>query len=378
MTVFELLLIAVVLLVIMYTFVMSRLPKNLPPGPTPIPVVGNLLDFHGSRQMYKDFLKYREKYGNVVRLVLGPFQNVILVFGHKAIHKALIEQGKYFKFRPTKLYVNEKVFHSKGIAFGNGEIHQKLRRFTLLTLKDFGVGKKSLEERIQDEACILADELESYGGQPRDIRKILQRAVANIIAGIIYGSRLDYGDPDFLRLIQNIDTIFAIQSGNLPENVLPFLAYLPNSKGRKILNAYDDMSRYAKRRIKEHRETFDPNNIRDFVDLYLKAEEHEDEEVVNEENMFRVIVDLFNAGTDTTATTLVWSILYLMNNPDVQDKCQKEITESPLVSRIQYKRIHSLKVTLSTRSQPLFSTSILSLLILIFGKCQKSSTQRDS
>ncbi|KAL3874625.1 hypothetical protein ACJMK2_037611 [Sinanodonta woodiana] len=328
MTLLEVFLIALVVCIILYTFVLSRSPKNLPPGPKPLPVVGNLLDFPSGRQVYKDFLKYREKYGNVVRLVLGPFQNIILVFGHRAIHKALIEQGKDFKFRPTSLYVIKKLFYGKGITFGNGDAHHKLRKFTLVALRDFGVGKKSLEERIQDEAHILADEFESYGGQPRDIRKTLQRAVANIIAGIIYGTRLDYGDPEFIRLIQNIDTIFSITSANLPENFFPFLAHLPNSKARKVFDAFDDMSRFARRRIKDHRKTFDKDNIRDFVDLYLQAEEHEDEEAVNEENMFRVIVDLFNAGTDTTSTTLAWAILYLMTNPDVQDQCHKEIIEN--------------------------------------------------
>ncbi|KAL3874624.1 hypothetical protein ACJMK2_037610 [Sinanodonta woodiana] len=328
MTALEVFLIAPVVCIILYTFVLRRSPRNLPPGPTPLPVVGNLLDFSGSTPLYKDFLKYKDKYGDIVRLVLGPLQNVILVFGHKAIHKALIEQGNDFKYRPTSLFIIKKLFHGKGITFGNGDAHQKLRKFTLVALKDFGVGKKSLEERIQDEARIVAEELESYGGQPRDIRKTLQRAVANIIAGIIYGTRLDYGDPEFIRLIQNIDTIFTVVSARLPENFFPFLAYLPNSKARTVFNAFDDMSRYARKRIKEHRATFNPDNIRDFVDLYLKAEEHEDEEEVDEENMFRVIVDLFDVGTDTTSTTLAWAILYLMTNPDVQEKCQKEIKEN--------------------------------------------------
>ena len=36
-------------------------------------------------------------------------------------------------------------------------------------------------------------------------------------------------------------------------------------------------------------------------------------------------MDLFLAGTDTTAGTLRWLLLYLIRNPDVQQKCQNEI-----------------------------------------------------
>ena len=43
--------------------------------------------------------------------------------------------------------------------------------------------------------------------------------------------------------------------------------------------------------------------------------------------MFRMIVDLFNAGTDTTATGLSWAILHLIRNPAVQEKCRAEIMQ---------------------------------------------------
>ena len=46
-----------------------------------------------------------------------------------------------------------------------------------------------------------------------------------------------------------------------------------------------------------------------------------------EENLFQVIMDLFVIGTDTTAGALRWLLLYLIHNPDIQQKCQNEIHE---------------------------------------------------
>ena len=46
---------------------------------------------------------------------------------------------------------------------------------------------------------------------------------------------------------------------------------------------------------------------------------------ITEENLFQVIVDLFLAGTDTTAGTQRWVILHLLHNPSVRKKCQDEI-----------------------------------------------------
>ena len=48
---------------------------------------------------------------------------------------------------------------------------------------------------------------------------------------------------------------------------------------------------------------------------------------VIEDDAFRIIFDMFGAGTETTSTTLQWLFIYLMFNQTVQDKCRKEIYE---------------------------------------------------
>ena len=49
--------------------------------------------------------------------------------------------------------------------------------------------------------------------------------------------------------------------------------------------------------------------------------------IISEEDAFRMIIDLFNAGTETTSTTLQWFFIYMMYNQEVQEKCRKEIQE---------------------------------------------------
>ena len=43
--------------------------------------------------------------------------------------------------------------------------------------------------------------------------------------------------------------------------------------------------------------------------------------------MLRVIQDLFLAGSETTSTTLDWALLFMIEHPDIQRKCQKEIEQ---------------------------------------------------
>lgn len=54
------------------------------------------------------------------------------------------------------VYETMRYFYlSKGLGVSNGECWQQLRRFTLTTLRDFGMGRKGMEEWIQEESSHL-------------------------------------------------------------------------------------------------------------------------------------------------------------------------------------------------------------------------------
>lgn len=46
-----------------------------------------------------------------------------------------------------------------------------------------------------------------------------------------------------------------------------------------------------------------------------------------EEQLTRVVSDLFVAGSETTASTLLWLILYMVTYPDVQDRVHQELDD---------------------------------------------------
>ena len=77
--------------------------------------------------------------------------------------------------------------------------------------------------------------------------------------------------------------------------------------------------------VKQHKETFDEDNLRDFVDVYLKEMRTTPDASFTEEELLVVAMDMFTAGSETTSTTLAWAVCYMITHPKVQARVQAEI-----------------------------------------------------
>uniref|UniRef100_G3U9T0 Cytochrome P450 family 2 subfamily B member 6 n=1 Tax=Loxodonta africana TaxID=9785 RepID=G3U9T0_LOXAF len=170
---------------------------HLPPGPSPLPFLGNLLQMDRGG-LLKSFLKLQEKYGDVFTVYLGP-RPVVMLCGTEAIREALVDQAEVFSGRAHVAYV-EQVFQGYGVIFANGDRWKALRRFSLATMRDFGMGKRSVEERIQEEAQCLMEELRKSKGPHRQVYKNLQEVNAFISCSVAkHRETLDPSAPrDFI------------------------------------------------------------------------------------------------------------------------------------------------------------------------------------
>ena len=75
----------------------------------------------------------------------------------------------------------------------NGEEWKGLRRLSLQAMREFGVGKTSLEEKILEEAQNIAADLErAKDGEINSVKAMMTRASCNVIHSIIFGYRYIY------------------------------------------------------------------------------------------------------------------------------------------------------------------------------------------
>uniref|UniRef100_A0A7N4PMY1 Cytochrome P450 family 2 subfamily B member 6 n=1 Tax=Sarcophilus harrisii TaxID=9305 RepID=A0A7N4PMY1_SARHA len=110
------------------------------------------------RGLLKSFLALRDKYGDVFTVYLGC-RPVVVLCGPEAVKEALVKKAEEFSGRGPIAMV-DSVFQGQGITFANDHTWKTLRQFSLATLWDFGMGKRSIEERTQEEAQCLVEELQ--------------------------------------------------------------------------------------------------------------------------------------------------------------------------------------------------------------------------
>ncbi|XP_070574353.1 cytochrome P450 2U1-like isoform X1 [Ptychodera flava] len=312
---------------------------NTPPGPLALPLVGNMLSL--SKDAYLDFDKMADRYGSVFQLKLGPTTAVIL-HGYDAVYQAFVRQGADFSDRPSvgvfERLVRDPQYPDTGGKRGSfffehyGHAWRTRRKFCLRAFQRIGFRNKILEGNIHKEFTFFSGVLDKCGRHPFDPKTAIMNMVTNTTCSLIFGKRFEYDDVTFKELVRVCFDIGREITLGSPGNFFPFLCDLPFAY-RNLKNMIKFMRETINKATKEHTETINPAAPRDIIDLYLleilkeRRKPGEGTEVFTEKFLWRGVLDIFQAGSETTSGALCWAFLYMAVHTDVQEKVQKEIED---------------------------------------------------
>ena len=322
-----------ILAIILVTLVINHFnaTKNLPPGPFPLPIIGNAHKL-AANSRHVDLTELGKQYGKVFRLYLGS-QLVVVASGSNAIKEVLVTKSVEFAGRPS-LFSSEVYSKGKAIGFVDYSSEWRLHRKVVISaIKTYTTAKLKRGTVINIEFDLLLKRVRSRNGKPHDITKDIRLAVMNVVCALVFGKRYELDDPEFTKFIEINDTILSILATGSVVDVFPWLRFIPFKSIQNLKEKCRERYEMISRIYRQHMDAYRVDNPQDLTDTLLKAKkEAEDEDssikgFLTDQHLIMTMGEVFLAGMETTASTLCWALLYLIHNPDVQQRLHQELDQ---------------------------------------------------
>ncbi|NXB38047.1 CP2C1 protein, partial [Eulacestoma nigropectus] len=267
-------------------------------------------------------------YGPVFTVWLG-LKPVVVLCGYEAVKDALVGHSEEFGGRP-EIPLLSHLSNGYGFLSNDEKKWRELRRFTVSTLRDFGMGKSSMSQRVQQEAQSLVEVLAELKGNAFEPMTTFRYATSNVICSVVFGNRYSYTDTAFLELLNTIGNYISFFVSPVAKmyNTFPSIMHHLPGPHKKVLANCQKLKDHIREKVRFHQLTLDSSCPRDYIDCFLMKAEKEKgspEEMYGCEDLVMSVFNLFGAGTVSTSNTLVFFLLMLAKHPHVQAKVQEEI-----------------------------------------------------
>jgi cytochrome P450 len=319
----------------------SHHKKNLPPGPTSVPLISTLLWLRKSfSEMESALRSFRAKYGPIITLRIGS-RPAIFIGTHTLAHQALVQNGAVFSDRPKALPTGKIITSNQHniSSAGYGPTWRLLRRnLTSEILHPSRV--KSYSAARQWVLGILINRLvvESQSAAAVEGVRVVdhfQYAMFGLLVLMCFGDRLDEKQIKEVERVQR-----QMLLGFRRFNILNFwpklgkivfrnrwleLIQLRQSQEKVLIPLIRSRMEVVKQRQQGKME-LNKESVVAYVDTLVDLELPDEKRKLNEEEMVSLCSEFLNAGTDTTSTALQWIMANLVKYPHVQTKLCEEIT----------------------------------------------------
>ncbi|XP_004304108.1 PREDICTED: cytochrome P450 71D11-like [Fragaria vesca subsp. vesca] len=302
--------------------------SNLPPGPWKLPIIGNIHQLIGTLP-HRGLRDLAKKYGPVMHLRLGEVSTIVVSSAELA-KEVMKTHDIIFASRPQVLVTRILYYDSKDIAFAPyGDYWRELRKICtqeLLSAKRV----QSYRPIREKEVLNLIKWIGSRAGLPINLTQKVLSATYSITSQAAFGIQCK-DQEEFIYAVKDI--IKAVSGFNVAD-VFPSFKLLHRISGvhPKLQRLQKQADRILENIIKEHIQattTAKSDEAQDLVDVLLKFHETcgGSELSLTTDNIKAVILDIFTAGSETSATTVDWTMSEMIKNPRIMKKAQDEVRE---------------------------------------------------
>lgn len=300
----------------------------LPPGPKPLPILGNLTDLT-TKELWLPVTEWAKVFGDVVYThVLG--QGLVFLNSPEACIDLLDKRGSIYSDKPQLVMTCDMCGCKNMIAFtGYNDQFKRQRK-----LMHSALSPKAVQSYQPLAIAETQNFLHRLVGDPASYISHIRRYAGGLTLSIVYGYEAAPKNDKFIAMAEETVDLLAnrIASGGgiWPVDIFPFLRHLPSwfpGTGfirnaeiwkRTLENCVDKPYEYVKESMKSntHNHSFcsmllESNEVTPEVDFDLKW----------------VANSMYASSIDTTMTTILHFLLAILENPHTLIRAQAEVDQ---------------------------------------------------
>ncbi|KAK7320325.1 hypothetical protein VNO77_29702 [Canavalia gladiata] len=297
--------------------------RNLPPGPRPLPLIGNIHQLVGSLPTHHYFKRLANEYGPLMHLKLGEVSNIIVTSPEMA-KEIMKTHDINFCDRPDLLSLRLVSYNGCSIVFSQyGHYWRQVRKIcTIELLSQKRV--QSFRSIREEEVSQLVKKICANEGSIFNLSQNIYSVTYGIAARIAFGKKSRYQQEFISKMNEQLILIEGFSVADL----YPSIKVLQIMGKSKIEKVHREIDRILQDIIEEHknRESGNCEGEEDLVDVLLKFEpEKESEFLLTDDKIKAVIQDIFVGGGETSSSVVEWGMSEMIKNPKVMEKAQAEV-----------------------------------------------------
>ncbi|XP_057490866.1 LOW QUALITY PROTEIN: 6,7,8-trihydroxycoumarin synthase-like [Actinidia eriantha] len=318
-----------------------------PPGPPGLPFVGNLhqLDFS---TLHSHLRQLSKTYGPLMTIRLG-FVPTLVVSSAKMAEEVMKTHDLIFCSRPTLLGQQKLSYNQLDVAFSPyNDYWREMRKICVLHL--FSSKRvQSFRHIREDEVSRMIEKISNLAAASKlaNLDEIVMSLTSIIICRVAFGKRYDEGGYESHRFHSLLTEYQAMIVQFFISDYFPLLGWVDTVTGMRsrLEKSFKDFDLFYEELIDEHLHPKRPKSSQqDILDILLQLKEDPSTSVdLSMDHVKALLMDIFTAGTDTGAASIVWAMTALMKNPTVLKKVQEEVrTLVGKKGKVDEDDIHSL------------------------------------
>ncbi|WVZ09843.1 hypothetical protein V8G54_014373 [Vigna mungo] len=301
--------------------------RRLPPGPKKLPFIGNLHQL--GTLPHRSLQQLSRKHGPLMFLQLGSIPTLVVSSADMA-KEIFKNYDSVFSGRPL-VHAANRLGYGSAVSFAPyGEYWREMRKIMISELLS--------PKRVRSFEAVRFDEVKrmlqavSLSSGPVDLSELTLSVTNNVVCRVALGKR-EEGRGDSNKVYRMLKETQEMLGGFFVDDFFPHLGWLNKFSvlERRLEKNFREMDRFYDEVIKEHvdksRETAGAEH-EDVVDVLLQVQKDPNQPIaISHQQIKGVLVDIFVAGTDTGAATMIWIMTELIRNPKAMKKAQEEVRE---------------------------------------------------